>query len=683
MVYFYDDVDSRENRMISEMIFAAALLYGLPDSSFALPAIKAPSPPAIDGTLRESEWGNAPIASRFIQYEPHRGETSSVQVEGLCMYDAKNLYVAFRIRDPRRPLAQLTRRDADLLTDDAVIVILDSFNDKRTAYYFMTNAIGTQADGRIADDGRTVDGTWDAPWQSAAEQSDSGWTAELSIPLSSLNYSASAKPQTWGLNLGISVRRNFELSFWAGPLEQRFRVSQAGSLTNLILAPSRDRLQVIPYGLNRFQEHASPTWNAGIDIRYALSSQLASFGTVNPDFATIEADQEQVNLTRFELSLKEKRPYFLEGNELFQQRITLFYSRRIPEIAAAAKLLGKTGPVSLALLGVRSKSTFDGSAATFSVGRARCDVLEASNIGFTLADRELAGQHQGSAGIDATLFFTKTLGMTAQVVRSYGKFGKGSWAYFLRPAFDSPTSHFHVRYTNLGEYFGDNANVTGLIRDDNRKEVDAAYEQSFWLQGRILERVDYGSNYNVYWSQTGILKSWQIDESVEFQLRNLLSVELAHTEEFKRFEADFRNRQTSVDIGYNTREYQSTSIGFEFGKNFGSDFRLWTARSRYKLTPELSVEYQLQRLTLSPDPENGSTWIHVLSANQFFTKDLYLRVFSQTNSSIDRVNIQAVFVYRYKPPFGSIQIAYQRGNAAFGQRSVQGNTLFLKLTTVL
>jgi hypothetical protein len=440
---------------------------------------------------------------------------------------------------------------------------------------------------------------------------------------------------------------------------------------------------VIPYGLSRFQEQTSPTWNAGIDVRYAVSPQLALYGTVNPDFATIEADQEQVNLTRFELSLKEKRAFFLEGNEQFRQRIQTFYSRRIPEIAAAAKLLGKTGPVSLAFLGVRSKSTFNGNAATFSVGRVLYDVLQASNIGFTLADRDLDGQHQGSAGIDATLFFSKTLGMTAQVVKSYGKSGTGSWAYFLRPAYDSPTSHFHVRYTNLGEYFGDNANATGIIRDDDRKELDAAYEQSFWLQGGMLERVNYGSNYNIYWSQAGLLRSWQIDESLEFQLRNLLSLELAHTEEFKRFEADFRNRQSSIDIGYNTREYQSASVGFRFGKNFDSDFRLWTAQAKYKLTPELSVEYSLQRLTLNPDPENESTWIHVLSANQFFTKDLYLRVFSQTNSSIDRVNVQVVFVYRYLPPFGSIQLAYQRGNAAFGQRSAQGNTLFVKLTTVL
>jgi hypothetical protein len=154
------------------------------------------------------------------------------------------------------------------------------------------------------------------------------------------------------------------------------------------------------------------------------------------------------------------------------------------------------------------------------------------------------------------------------------------------------------------------------------------------------------------------------------------------TEEFKRFEKDFRTDQIGFQIGYNTRAYESVSAGFDFGRNFDSDFRLWSATARHKVTPQLSAEYSLQRLELDPDPEEQSTWIHVVRANQFFTKDLFLRLLFQTNSVIDRNNVQAVFVYRYRPPFGTIQAAYQRGTAAFGQRSTQGHTLFLKATTI-
>ena len=123
--------------------------------------------------------------------------------------------------------------------------------------------------------------------------------------------------------------------------------------------------------------------------------------------------------------------------------------------------------------------------------------------------------------------------------------------------------------------------------------------------------------------------------------------------------------------------------GVSFGRNFDADFQLWIAAATYPVTEELSAEYELQRLELDPDPEHQSTWIHVIRANQFFTPDLFLRVFFQTNSAIDRRNMQAVFVYRYLPPFGTLQVAYQRGTAEFGARSNQGNTVFIKITTVL
>ena len=503
----------------------------------------------------------------------------------------------------------------------------------------------------------------------------------MSIPFTSLKYSAGDSVK-WGINFGRCRRRNLETSFWAGPLDNRFRVSQAGTLIGLNAAPPQRRQQVIPYGLSRFQENQSDQLDAGIDIRYALTPKMSAYATVNPDFATIEADQEQINLTRFELSLPEKRQFFIEGNELFRQRIRTFYSRRIPDITIGGKLSGKQGPWNLAVLATRSKSLRDSTKATYVVARAQKDILGSSNIAFMIANRTLQSNNQGSASIDATLFFTKILGMTTQLVRSYGHFEDGTWAYFLRPAYDSSTAHFHVRYTHLGEHVAENVNAIGFIRDDNRRELDSAFEKTFWFRSGLLERTKYDSNYNIYWGQDGTLLSWQIDQSIELELRNRLSFEIDYTEEFKTFEKGFQNRQIGVEIGYNTREFQSAQVGFEFGKNFDSDFRLWTAEAGYKVTAQLSLEYELQRLTLNPDPESESTWIHMVTANQFFTKDLYLRVFFQTNSAIDRKNLQAVFVYRYQPPFGTIQLAYQRGTAEFGQRSEQGNTLFLKVTRV-
>lgn len=650
------------------------------DSTFQLRGVSTSAPPVIDGSVDDLEWRGAAIADGFMQFEPHRGEPADHRTEVLVLYDSNHLYVGFRMWDPYPPAAQLTRRDANLQEDDAVGLLLDSHYDRQSAYFFMTNALGTQFDGRIANDGRTTDPTWDAPWRTAASRTEFGWSAEMAIPFTSIQYAA-GRNRTWGINFLRTRRRSLEATTWAGPLDNIARVSQGGALVGLDVPPPERRHQIITYGLTRIQEDTADTWDAGVDARYAITPQVSAYGTVNPDFATIEADQEQINLTRFELSLPEKRPFFLEGSELYRQRIRTFYSRRIPDIKGGAQVLGTQGAWKFAGLAAVSEPADGEETAGYGVGRLQ-RAIGNSNIALTVANRSLEGEQRGSLGMDATLFFTGTLGATAQLVQSWGPSTGGSWAYFIRPAYDSPTGHFHVRYTHLGSRFADNANAIGFVRDDDRRELDSALRRTFWIRRGLLERFVYGSNYNVYWSQGGLLRSWQVDQSVDVELRNRLSLRTAHTEEFKRFEEDFRNRNTQFRLGYNTREFQSAAVGFRFGRNFNADFRLWTAGGGYKVTEELSVEYELQRLWLDPDPDGESTWIHVVRANQFFTNDLYLRVFFQTNSAIERENIQAVFVYRYRPPFGTVQVAYQRGTAEFGESSGQGNTLFLKGTWV-
>ena len=647
---------------------------------FIIHANKIQTPPIIDGQIEET-WQTADTASDFIQYEPNRGQPSETKSQAMVLYDSEHLYAAFSLRDTESPAAQLTSRDADLFNDDSVILILDTHHDRRTAYYFMTNSLSTQSDGRIGDDGRIVDATWDAPWQCASRRTEFGWTAEMCIPFASLKYVAGDSVQ-WGVNFGRCRRRNLETSFWAGPLDALFRVSQAGMLAGLGLEAPRVRFQIIPYGISKSEQNKSVEWDAGVDVRYAVTPEMSAYATVNPDFATIEADQEQINLTRFELSLPEKRPFFIEGNELFRQRIRTFYSRRIPDILYGGKLLGRQESWTLAVLSAQAEVQEDSTRAAYTVARVQKDIWGSSNIAMMAADRTVRGGHQGSASVDATLFFSKTLGMTAQAVNSYGRFTDGANAFFLRPSYDSPTSHFHVRYSYLGEHVAENVNAVGFIHDDNRRELDSEFNKIRWFKSGPMACLEYGSNYNIYWGQNRLLRSWQVDQSVEAELRNRLAFQIDYTEGFKRFEKDFRNRSMGTSIGYNTREFQSARIGFAFGRNFDSDFRLWTAGAGYKVTPRLSLEYSAQRLILYPDPESETTWIHVLKANQFFTKDLYIRLLFQTNSSIERKNVQAVFVYRYQPPFGTIQLAYQRGTAEFGQRSEQGNTLFFKITHV-
>lgn len=666
------------------MTFGTALLVAVlaaPQQVPSVNATRAATPPLIDGVLDDESWGEAVALTEFIQFEPLRGQAASQSTEVRILFDSSSVYIGFRMTEPDPLTAELTRRDANLLTDDAAIVLLDTYGDRQSGYVFAVNPLGTQMDGRIAGDGRQVDYTWDGEWSSASTRTDYGWEVEIAIPLTSLRYAA-GEDKTWGLNVGRSRRRNLEVSFWSGPLENVFRVSGAGRLTGLDLPAPADRVQLIPYGLSQMERGVGAEWDAGGDLRYRITPAVQLDATVNPDFATVEADQEQVNLTRFELSLPEKRPFFLEGSELFRQRIRTFYSRRIADIRGGAKLSAREGPWTYSLMGVSSEAIAPNQEAFYGVTRIQRD-LGRSSIAGMWSGRHANGRGQGSVSVDATLFFSPRFGVTAQAVESYGAFSSGSHAFFVRPSYDSPTGHFHVRYTDLGNHFADNANAIGFIRDDDRRELDSAIEKTVWVASGALERFGYNSNYNIYWGQTGILRSWKIDQRFAVDLRNIWSAEVSYTEEFKRFEKKFRNRDVGFKTGYNLRSFQSFSAGYRTGRNFDADFDLITASASIKPTPSSALEYELQRLILDPDPSNETTWIHVVRGNLYFTPDLYLQLFYQSNTRIDRNNVQAVFVYRYLPPFGTIQLAFQKGTAEFGQESTQGTTLFLKVSTVL
>ncbi len=668
----------------------ALLAFAARVGAAELGASRAPGKIVLDGVLGKHEWSGASLASGFTQFEPFRGEPAVETTETHVLYDDELVYFGFVCHDsdPSNIAAQLTRRDSDLSRDDSVIVVLDTFHDGRSAYFFSTNLLGTQHDGRVTDNGRVVDDNWDATWYAAAARNDFGWSAEIAIPLVVLRF-IPGEAQTWGLNLGRTTRRLLETSFWTGPLEARFRISEYGSLTGLDLRAARRKYQVIPYALAQYQDGVEPGYQAGAELRYSPTPQDVVNATVNPDFAIIEADEEQINLTRFELSLPEKRPFFLEGAEQYQQRIRTFYSRRISDIHFGVKALGRRGVLQYSLLTAQSDpssglpaSPSTSESANYTVTRLETEVFRGSSVSLMAANRNLQGENRGSVGLDSSLYFTRTFSFTGQLARSHGPEEGGRWAFFVRPSRDTSTSHVHFRYSHLGDRFGDHVNAIGFVRDDNRREMDSAVSKDFWVRRGAVERIEYDSNYNVYWSQTNQLRSWRIDQGIGVELRNRWAIGWGYNEELQVFEKEFRNRLNGIFVGYNTREFQSASLTCSFGRSFDSDFDLWQLELRRKLGEALSVEYELTRLRLEPDPENESTDIHVLRTVYNFTPDLFLKVFFQSSSAIDRKNVQAVFVWRYRPPFGTVQIAYERGTAAFGERSEQGNTLFLKFSYV-
>jgi len=666
-------------------------------------AVRAGRVPAIDGLLAPEEWSGAARFENFVQFEPQRGKPATQKTIGYLLYDDTHIYVAVHAFDdqPDRIIARHSQRDAQIrlpqalrdsvaIPDDTIIIFLDTFHDRHTCYFFAANPLGTQTDGTVQDDGRVYDVTWDAAWDVATGRTSDGWIAEFAIPLRSMLFRAGSG-RSWGFNILRARRSTLETSVWNGPVESMFRVSQYGEVRGLDLKGGGARpFLFIPYALGRYEQGRTSKGELGLDARYILRPETTLHFTVNPDFATIEADEEFVNLTRFEAQLTEKRPFFLETNQKFQQRIRTFYSRRIADIDAGGRLLAKNGPWDATLLVARSRlpRRISGTlqtrpeGAVYTMGRVERQYLKSSVLGIMTTNRSFGGENRGSASIDTTAYFTRRFGLTGQLVRSHGPFRKGIWAGFLRPAYDSSTGHAHLRFTHLGERFGDNLNATGFIRDDDRRELDSDLGKTYWLESGAVQRLILESLNNIYWSQRGLLRGYHNVLSLKSDFRNRWSATARYTNEFRLFEKGFHNDRGEIEVGYNTREYQSWGFGYQTGRSFGSDLRAASAFLRRKLTQETAVEYQLSRVWLDPDPGRQATLINVFRVRHNFTRDLFLRVFFQTNSVIDRRNTEAVFVWRYKPPFGLLQLAYQRGRAEFGERSEQGNTYFVKLAYV-
>ncbi len=301
-------------------------------------------PPQIDGILNEDVWKQAPAATGFIQLLPDEGEPASERSEVRVLYGDDALYIAFRAFDanPNVIEGQLTRRDQESFSD-WVHVAIDSYNDKRTAFQFGVNPKGVKQDTYRYNDTRR-DPDWDAVWDVATSTDEHGWIAEFRIPYTQLRF-AQAEEVTWGIQFTRDIARKKELAYWA-PLssQESGTVSKYGTLQGLKGIRSRWRLEVAPYSLGRLQratgdpnnpffKENDPFATLGMDLKYGLTGNFTLDVTMNPDFGQVEADPAQVNLTEFETFFPERRPFFVEGSNIFRLNIgdndELFHSRRI------------------------------------------------------------------------------------------------------------------------------------------------------------------------------------------------------------------------------------------------------------------------------------------------------------------------------------------------------------------
>ena len=400
-------------------------------------------PVKLDGRLSESAWQQAQHISNFTQRELNEGQPATERTEVAVIYDHKNLYIGVWCYDSDVSglVAQGMQRDFDYDNDDNFEFVLDTYHDGRNGYLFVTNPNAARFDALIQNNGDRVNESWDGVWNVKTTITDKGWFAEFVLPFSTLKFSTKPE-QIWGVNFERNIRRKREQILWQGwsrdsELEQ---VSRAGMLTGIKGISGVTLIELKPYGIAGFETFSDQPingkLNAGADLNYLITPSMKLNLTVNTDFAQVESDRMQVNLTRFSLYYPEKRAFFLEGRNYFDfglgHSTQPFYSRRIGltnegqaiPILAGARVLGKEGPATLGAMTLQTAHKDSIPSTIYTVLRWKQDIFKQSTIGVIGVGKLQPGRRNLVFGSDflystTTLFGDKNFSLGGAIAQSY------------------------------------------------------------------------------------------------------------------------------------------------------------------------------------------------------------------------------------------------------------------------
>ena len=529
-------------------------------------ATRAAAVPVIDGILDEAVWQEGELVSDFIQTEPTEGLPATERTEVRILYDDRAIYIGVICFDsePSRIITTDSRRDSGLGDMDSFQLILDTYHDQQNGFVFGTNAVGTQYDAQIRNEGQSSGGggapqlgrtsggsgggvnvNWDGAWDVKALITETGWTAEFSIPLRTLRYGP--PPQTWGLNFTRNIQRKRETVYW-NPVSRIYnltRLSSAGELRDLNVATPRN-LKLMPYALgsaNRNFFSGSDTnyvRDFGVDAKFGVTSSLNLDLTYNTDFAQVEVDEQQINLTRFNVLFPEKRPFFLENRGLFAVgkggEVDLFFSRAIgidPDgnlvpIEGGGRLTGKASGMNIGLLSMQTDETLLTASNNFSAVRVSKDLANRTTFGGIFVNRagmgDLAPDHDWNRtwGVDGRLgigepwtfqgFVART--ETPGAVQSEHAFS-GSGEYRNR------LFRTDVSYTEVADDF--NPEVGFLERSSAYRQFSTGYHYNLRTEGltsRGVRELRPHATYESFWDFDGFQETGTVHMDMHMDWEN-------------------------------------------------------------------------------------------------------------------------------------------------------------------
>ena len=693
------------------------------------------SPPKIDGRLDDSIWNAASPISGFVQLEPRRGEPATDDTTAYIAYDRHNLYVAFRCNDaePDKIVNRATRR-GNIYDSDLISFFIDPLHDHRTGYKFGTTPSGIQEDNYRYDDTQ-IDGSWRGIWWVESQIDELGWTAEFKIPFANFRF-PEADEQVWGFDIERLNRRKSEITIWKQMTQAgiRTRMSDLGHLFGLSRIETGKSLEIIPYALGGSSKSHARTatgqLGAGIDLQYSLSGALKTNFTLNPDFAQVEADQLEINLTRFPTRFPEKRPFFVEGNSFFETPLDLFFSRRIGslgDILWGGKMTGKVNRYSIGLLGAQT-GNFDAlevgqplrskEEAWYSAVRVKRDILKRSNVGALFTNREHSGGHSRIVGADLNLALGRTYHATGQLARSFHSMGNeiGS-AYILKFARRNYLWDIKAELERVGPRF--ETNQTGFLEKEpyrgwQRLDAEATYSprttkrwRPFIGAGSGVSQTLYTNDYFVHWRRDhptlrfaqdfeedliawdakligGLVFTKSVLSRIRAVLEHSREIELTDIFGANYFALDISTNRAKSLAGWlrlNVTDYynfERQAVGLQRGVSLAS-----TVRLRRNFTIDLRGGYahslDLQRII------DGRFLVGSMRVTYLFTRDAFMRVFTQAARErtgfgqieiIEDYLVSLLFGWEYSPK-SNLFVGYNEGWRTDGAKLRLQNRVFV------